>query len=225
MSEKKNIDRLFQEKFKDFEANPAEDLWSGIEARLNEKKRKRVIPLWWKLSGVAAVFLIGLLVTQTVSNHDIAPTNPVVIEENANPNNGKSTVVGSEKEGTNGVTPNSDTNVKPENAPNNSVSPQFESNVNVVADKSTSGDNKPSTNGQKSNRKVNPSAVVNDSKSSIAQSKSNEHSSSKNELNSKEKNSSTNGEILEKNQNDALAISKDKENQSNVDKSLAQTNR
>lgn len=224
MSEKKNIDRLFQEKFKDFEANPAEDLWSGIEAKLNEKKRKRVIPLWWKLSGVAAVFLIGLLVTQTIFNNDIAPTNPLVIEENANPNNGKSTVVGSEKEGTNGVTPNSDTDVKSKNATTNSVSPQLESNVNAVADKSTSGDNKPATNGQKSNRKVNPSAVINNSKSSIAQSKSNQQRSSKKELNSKAKNPSINEAVLEKNQSDALVIKKDKENQSNVDKSLAQTN-
>ena len=58
--EKKNIDRLFQEKFRDFEANPPEYMWDRIEEELNKKKKRRVIPIWWKLSGVAALFLIGL---------------------------------------------------------------------------------------------------------------------------------------------------------------------
>ncbi len=62
MMEKKNIDRLFQEKFRDFEANPPEYMWDRIEEELNKKKKRRVIPIWWKLSGVAALLLIGLAV-------------------------------------------------------------------------------------------------------------------------------------------------------------------
>jgi len=84
MSERKNIDRLFQEKFKDFEANPADEVWGNIETKLNEKKRKRVIPFWWKLSGIAALLAIGFLITKSVSNNDIAPINPIVTEENSN---------------------------------------------------------------------------------------------------------------------------------------------
>jgi len=61
MSERKNIDRLFQETFKDFEAEPSEIAWENIEARLEEKKNRKVIPLWFKYAGVAAIFLIGLL--------------------------------------------------------------------------------------------------------------------------------------------------------------------
>lgn len=61
MKEKKNIERLFQEKFKDFEAMPPQDAWSNIEARLeNKKKKRRVIPFWFKASGVAAVLVIGI---------------------------------------------------------------------------------------------------------------------------------------------------------------------
>lgn len=61
MKENKNIERLFQEKFKDFEAIPPSESWNFIEARLNEKKKKkRVIPFWFKTSGIAAVFVIGL---------------------------------------------------------------------------------------------------------------------------------------------------------------------
>lgn len=57
---KKKIDELFQEKFNNFEQMPDEKVWQAIEASLNKKKR-RGIPLWWKLGGVAAVLAIGLL--------------------------------------------------------------------------------------------------------------------------------------------------------------------
>ena len=40
MKEQKNIERLFQEKFKDFEALPPHDAWSKIASRVNEKKKK-----------------------------------------------------------------------------------------------------------------------------------------------------------------------------------------
>ena len=46
MSDKKHIDRLFQEGFKDFEATPSDAVWKNLEAKLNEKKKKRrVIPI------------------------------------------------------------------------------------------------------------------------------------------------------------------------------------
>lgn len=62
MSEKKNIERLFQEKFKDFEAIPEPKVWDNIEDALKKKRKRRVIPLWWRLSGVAAILLIGFMV-------------------------------------------------------------------------------------------------------------------------------------------------------------------
>ena len=59
MSDKKNIDRLFQEKFKDFEVTPDKSVWKSIQADLNKKKKeRRIIPLWWKLSGIAAGIII-----------------------------------------------------------------------------------------------------------------------------------------------------------------------
>jgi osmotically-inducible protein OsmY len=59
MSDKKNIDRLFQEKFKDFEAEPNQQVWLNIEAKLKEKDRK-VIPFWIQFSGIAAALILGL---------------------------------------------------------------------------------------------------------------------------------------------------------------------
>lgn len=61
MSDKKNIDRLFQEKFKNFEANPSDAVWNRINGNLNKKKKRRVIPIWFQFVGVAAT--IALLIT------------------------------------------------------------------------------------------------------------------------------------------------------------------
>jgi hypothetical protein len=38
MNDKKNIDRLFQETFKDFEVTPDAAVWERLEAQLKEKK-------------------------------------------------------------------------------------------------------------------------------------------------------------------------------------------
>jgi hypothetical protein len=59
MSDKKHIDRLFQEKLKNFEATPNDAVWDSIENTLHQKKRKRrVIPLWWQIAGVAAILTL-----------------------------------------------------------------------------------------------------------------------------------------------------------------------
>ncbi|RAV28294.1 porin family protein [Sinomicrobium soli] len=61
MSNKKNIDRLFQEKFKDFETFPEKDLWTGIEARLDEiPATRKPAAMWWKLGGIAATVILLL---------------------------------------------------------------------------------------------------------------------------------------------------------------------
>ena len=57
---KKDLDKLFQEKFTDFHELPDEKVWERLEASLDEKKKKdrKVIPIWWKLGGVAAVLAL-----------------------------------------------------------------------------------------------------------------------------------------------------------------------
>jgi hypothetical protein len=81
MSEKKNIDRLFQEKFKDFEVAPPEQLWQNIEAELQkDKKERRVIPLWFRLSGIAAALLIGLMVAIPFFKGIDSGNTPVVLD-------------------------------------------------------------------------------------------------------------------------------------------------
>ena len=80
MEERKHIDRIFQEKFKDFEATPRDVVWDNISSKLKENKRKRrILPLWYKMAGVAA--LLALLINfandmfkNTVTNTSTAST-------------------------------------------------------------------------------------------------------------------------------------------------------
>ena len=58
MDEKKHIDRLFQEKLKDFEVFPDAEVWKNIEEQLVKKKKRRVVPLWLRLGSAAAVLLL-----------------------------------------------------------------------------------------------------------------------------------------------------------------------
>jgi len=61
MSDDHNIDRLFQESFKDFEVDAPKGAWNNIEKKLNQNNKKRIVPLWQKVSGVAAVIAIIIL--------------------------------------------------------------------------------------------------------------------------------------------------------------------
>ncbi len=59
MSDRKNIDRLFQEKFKDFEVTPDEMVWKKIKARQKEdKKRVLFLPLWYRAAGIAVLIAL-----------------------------------------------------------------------------------------------------------------------------------------------------------------------
>ena len=63
MSNKKHIDRIFQEKFKDFEVSPNPELWTKIQNDLNIEKEepKKVFPMWLRYASIAAI--LAILVT------------------------------------------------------------------------------------------------------------------------------------------------------------------
>jgi hypothetical protein len=56
-----NLDKLFQEKLNNLEVTPDEKVWSNIESKLKKKKR-RIIPVWWFASGIAAMLVLGILI-------------------------------------------------------------------------------------------------------------------------------------------------------------------
>ncbi len=85
MDDKKHIDRLFQEKFKDFDAKPNPEVWNRIsENLLQKKKKRRVLPIWWQIGGVAASLLLILTLGNTLFNNKTTPiqNNPVVNSDN-----------------------------------------------------------------------------------------------------------------------------------------------
>ena len=83
MKEQKNIDRLFQEKFKDFEAMPDDKVWAGIVDK--QQKKRAIIPLWLQLSGAAAVLALILLAGNLVFSTSDAQDVEVVLEETETP--------------------------------------------------------------------------------------------------------------------------------------------
>lgn len=88
MSERKNINKLFQENFENFEMHPDEMVWENIKTKLEEKKEeRRILPFWWRLSGVAAALIIGFLVYHKES--ETLPNNGTTIahQEKESPKN------------------------------------------------------------------------------------------------------------------------------------------
>lgn len=89
MGDKKNIDRLFQEKFKDFEIPPDDSLWSRIESELDAKNNKdrKAIPLWWKLGGVAAALALLFTIGYNSFKSDNSPNinTPITNVETEDP--------------------------------------------------------------------------------------------------------------------------------------------
>ncbi len=60
---KKNVEQLFRDTFRDYHEVPDEKVWRAIEASLDKKKqKKRMVPIWWQLGGVAAALVVLLYV-------------------------------------------------------------------------------------------------------------------------------------------------------------------
>ena len=64
MKDKRNIDEVFKQGFEGHAPEPSPEVWNNIQQQLDaERKDRKVIPLWWKAAGVAAlialIFLIG----------------------------------------------------------------------------------------------------------------------------------------------------------------------
>lgn len=72
---KKKIDELFQETFLGHYEVPDKRVWDSIAASLDKKKKKRILPLWWSLSGIAAALVLGfVLFNPFTSQNTIEPT-------------------------------------------------------------------------------------------------------------------------------------------------------
>lgn len=79
---KKNLEQLFKETFKEFHEVPDEKVWNSIEASLDKKKKKRVVPIWWQLGGVAALLAILFYVMNPFEDTD--NNVPIIVTETEN---------------------------------------------------------------------------------------------------------------------------------------------
>mgnify|MGYP000305086851 CR=1 FL=1 len=79
MNEHKKIDRFFQEKLKGLEASPSPKVWTEIAANLKNKKRK-VFPIWWLSSGVAAILILSVFIYPIIFN--TTEKNPILKQPN-----------------------------------------------------------------------------------------------------------------------------------------------
>ncbi len=100
MKQKKNIDRLFQEKFKNFEAHPSDQVWQNIVAAKKEKEDRKIIPIWWRLGGIAALLLLLVTIGNALLNgtSDTTNTTPELVLSDQKENTETSTDQTSPKE-------------------------------------------------------------------------------------------------------------------------------
>lgn len=105
MNDKKNIERLFQEKFKDFEVLPPNNTWDNIASKLEDstkKKSRRVMPGWIKTSGIAAslIFSYFLIKNNSVieSSNNLNNNDQIVVDNPTRNNRGKEVENNAKKE-------------------------------------------------------------------------------------------------------------------------------
>ncbi|MFI1744809.1 hypothetical protein [Thalassobellus sediminis] len=163
MKEKKHIDRLFQEGLKDFEATPSDAVWKNIEAKLTNKEKTRIIPIWWRYAGVAALLLLLLTVGGTYfMNTDKPETNTIVDIEtkiNSNPINLNS---GDLNKNSSVITVNHKENENTEKSSQNKAKPlinKINSSTNSSIAKTTDSGNR-NNNTKSSNKKSNISNSI-----------------------------------------------------------------
>ena len=157
MGDKKHLDRIFQEKLKDFEAIPDDAVWDKISSRLNQKKDDRkVVPVWWKLAGIAAALVLLLTVGNLFFDQkDPIQNIPVVVDDKAS----EESTIDSQNESI--TSPKEDlnkNNLNPEKAQN--ISDANNAVVESGNSKSTNSTGNSGTIQQKQNISANPSTNV-----------------------------------------------------------------
>ena len=77
MKNNKNIDQIFRDKLENLDEFPSDKVWKNIENQLKEDKKRRIIPFWWKLSGIAAIFIAGIFIANKIDIANFKNNNEI----------------------------------------------------------------------------------------------------------------------------------------------------
>lgn len=117
MRDKKSIDRLFQEKFKEFEAAPPVGSWEDIHARLPKKRHKKPLILWW-ISAAVIALLLSIPLIDLGTNTPLTPAGDTQSRPDINQNG---TPIASEAEH---LTPDEPLQTRPDGEPSMPSEPE-----------------------------------------------------------------------------------------------------
>jgi hypothetical protein len=80
MEKKNKIDDLFSKSLNEFEDTPNPKIWQNIRYELSKKEdKKRVLPFWIKMIGVAAILLIGFSLGEQYATQNILKNSTTAI--------------------------------------------------------------------------------------------------------------------------------------------------
>lgn len=213
MKDNKNIERLFQEKFKDFEALPPQDSWDIIASRLNEKKKKkRIVPIWFQFSGIAAsLFIIGALIWNFSGENNSTEipnsNNTIVNTEDAKGNSNNSNITSPNNEA---IVSDSKSNEESlDKKSNNSIHQYNEKSMDEKLVNSKLKNNSNRRNGLVSNGKLENNINANSNQKGFKKDKNNFKKQSSSEINSE------NVFVANAEKNKAKRKSKSKSNKNN----------
>jgi len=164
MSNKKPIDRLFQEKFKDFEAKPNASVWAGIQNKMEQPKEKTKVrfPVWLRFASVAAVLALVFTVGKfSFNNNAIEENNSIIVDSETNTDFN-----------TDGVNNNNTISGENKNTPKNNNTSALEkseslNNTTIVVNKSDSKNNSASKENNLTTQFSNKKGVSNKQKLNI----------------------------------------------------------
>lgn len=212
MKEKKNIDNIFNEGFKNFEATPSPRVWENIQAALKkEKKERKVIPLWIQLGGVAALIAILFSVGNWVYNPSDIET-PSITDEN---------VIKEEK---NQLENNSEIIKEANETQVASEEKSLQNNATQDSDASESNSSKNNGETESSDKSSNKGLINSSEKAdrTVIASNNSENKNSKEKTNSK--NDLLEKNISKNNLKEAVSTSKNNSEKINSDKNRKETN-
>jgi len=234
MKEKKHIDRLFQEGFKDFEVSPSDNVWKNIEAKLHQnKKKRRVIPIWWRYAGVAALLLVFFTIgreyfksSNTMPSIQVVDIKDVPSKKSLSPNN-----TSDFNKNSNTINPSTNTS---EDAENKVPIPSNNDNQNVVANTNSSKSLKSKNN---SNSLINKNqlttsgnneVVINSNKKDFIKNQEKDPTSKNNETDITKNTTKNNSAVIANNNNQEDNIVKNKipeNNKLSIEEAIAEANK